>query len=102
MAWARVTGATLATSDSPAAGGSTYDFGNLGAAVSANDRVIAVIMLADQGNITTSSIADSLGNTWTKDTSIQYSDGAYENELSVWSTVSAAGNPGNIGNGNNR
>jgi RHS repeat-associated protein len=93
--WSRVSGATRAAhAHLP---GTSWNAGALGAAVAANDKLVAVVMTSNPTLVTTSSISDSLGNTWSKDlTPITWTDGGWLGELSVWSAVSAAGTPSNI------
>jgi hypothetical protein len=93
--WSRVSGATRAANAHLP--GTSWNAGALGAAVAANDKLVAVVMTSNPTLVTTTSITDSLGNTWSKDlTPITWTDGGWLGELSVWSAVSAAGTPSNI------
>lgn len=91
MAWSRVSGATLASRSNTY--GSSWNCGNLGAAVEANDRLILVFAGYTSTGETITGITDSLSNTWAE----LYGDdlGTGMNHA-VWSTVSSAGTPSNI------
>lgn len=96
MAGTRVAGAVL--SANTGAGATGWNAGNLGAAVQTGDKIVAVLMLVNNGVAPVATgITDSLGNVWIKDiTPINYADGAFNVEHSVWSTVSSGGTPSNI------
>lgn len=94
MGWARVNGATLGARATLTDGVTSNNFGDLGAAVAVNNKILAVISLADQNLNTVTSVTDSLGNTWSKDLSNVRL--GYDIEVSIWSTLSAAGTPLNL------
>lgn len=100
MAWAHIASRTLgANINNP---GSSWNTGNLSGALSLGDRMFAAVDVnwADsnpQPSVT--GITDSLSNVWTKIGAIQHhftSGGTYNEELSMWTTSSAAGTPSNI------
>jgi hypothetical protein len=87
MAWARRAGAILTGTENA---GTSKDFGDLGAATVANDRVIAVIGVStihSAGAFSVSSITDTQGNTWNRDLQEQKDYGSDFGCLEVWSTV---------------
>lgn len=98
MAWARRTGATLTgtfNSDSP------WNAGNVGAAVTANDRIIAVIGLSEVNTgsqPTVTGITDSAGNTWNRDFLRQKTYSGYFAGIEIWSTVANGANAGVVNN----
>lgn len=95
MAWAFITSATLTNSSSAAS--SPWNAGNLGAALSANDRMWASVCYnAAAGTPVVSALSDSLGNTWRKELSGSVTGSGATLEFSVWSAVSGAGTPSSI------
>lgn len=90
MAWARISGGTLAASTGAA--GTAWNAGNLGAALSANDRIIASV--SSRAGVTIAGIADSLGNTWVQLGTNAYHGGTLRHSL--WTAVSGAGTPSSI------
>lgn len=99
MAWSRVTSATLAAQSKVSA--TSWNAGNLGAAVQTNDKLVATThtesIPGDTGYpLSITAINDSLGNTWHKDLSQNWNDSGNNEEMAVWSTVSASGTPSNI------
>ena len=89
MAWSVVSGAIKVTTTGT--GGTSWDVGNLGAALSAGDRMVAVITFYNT-TATISSISDSLNNTWVLLTRGNSNYVAQE----IWSAVSADGTPSSI------
>lgn len=83
-----------------AAPGASWNAGNLSGAVSAGDKLIAVVMVSKNPTPapTATGITDSLGNVWVKDPTTQAiaSSGGFVGELSTWQCVSLAGTPSNI------
>jgi hypothetical protein len=98
MAWALRAGAVASFEAS--VGGSSWNPGSLGAAVSINDRVIIVIKIeshfTDTGfPITVSSVSDGLGNAYTRDGGpTTYGDASDKEDDEIWSAVvTNAGTP---------
>jgi hypothetical protein len=87
LAWARRSGAILTGTENA---GSSKDFGDLGAATVANDRVIASIGVStihSAGAFSVTGITDTQGNTWNRDLQEQHDFGTDFGCLEVWSTV---------------